>query len=311
MGGRHLAWLVLCLLLLCTHPSFAQDESRIIQVRGTITVLTNMYSEEEIQLTYRGISGSILGDEFRVPGEISNLKVRDSLGSIDYSKRKSGNVTIVRFYFRSSLRPEKEQEITISYVSSNFTSKSGNLWKYSTILFAGSVVDQWFVTLELPAEVRVCLPTGEALTGLRHISYESGRTICEWSASDTDTLPIAIGHSPLKETGKSRLFVYLALAGVLLVVAAAGFLVRTIVPSKKVPKAVEIAVKILEDRERRIVRELARGQKLTQAELVKVTKLSKATISRAVVELERRRIVDRERSGRVVRAKLRNWILET
>jgi uncharacterized membrane protein len=120
-----------------------------------------------------------------------------------------------------------------------------------------------------------------------------------------------MGYSPIQVASESRLIVYLALVGVFLVAGVAGYLLRGLVPQKKTPKGVEIAIKLLEDRERRIVRELAGGQSLTQAELVKATKLSKATVSRAVVELERRRVVARERSGRVVRARLQDWILET
>ncbi len=313
MGGKRLTWVVLCLLLLLSTRASAQDESRITRVTGRIKVLPNLISEEEVRVTYLGVSGSVLGDEFRIPGEISNLKVRDAQGSIDFSKRRAGNITIVRYFFRTSLRPEKQQEITITYRSANFTSKSGNLWGYSTIFLAASPVDEWSVTLELPGEAELYLPSGDALLGLKRVHHESGATICEWSATDSDRLALAIGYSPVEGTSKPMLLLYLALAGAMLVAAVAGFLVRTLVPQKRkrVPKAVEMAVKILEDRERRIVRELAAGQRLTQAELVKVTKLSKATVSRAVVELERRRVVNRERSGRVIRVKLQDWILET
>ena len=170
---------------------------------------------------------------------------------------------------------------------------------------------RWSLILELPGDVEIYPPSGDALTGLRRISHDRGLTICEWVAEDSDSLPIAIGWAPLVENAPSRLLVYLGLAGVVLVAAVAGFLLRALMPPKRVPKAVEIATKILEDRERRIVRELAGGQNLTQMELVKATKLSKATVSRAVVELERRRVVTRESSGRVIRVKLQDWILET
>jgi len=282
-----------------------------VSVSARIRVLTNMYSEEEIQLTYLGTAGNVMGDEFRVPGEITNLQVKDALGSIDHSKRRIGNLTVVRFYFRTPLSPGKERKITISYISANFTSKSGNLWKYSTTFLAGSKVDRWQVILELPANVEVFLPSGTSLAALKRIAYESGRTVCEWTASDVDRLTVAIGHSPLQTTDKGPVLAYLAIAGVIMVAALAGYLLRTAYAPSKTPKAVDIAIKLLEDRERRIVRELASGQKLTQAELVKATKLSKATVSRAVVELERRKIVTREPSGRVIRVRLRDWILQS
>jgi uncharacterized membrane protein len=311
MGGKRLAMLVIWFLFLRTSACLAEDLSEIASISGTITVDSNMYSLEEIRLTYRGVSGSVLGDEFRIPGEVSGLAVKDSLGSLDHSKKKVGNLTVVRFYFRSGLRPDKEQEVIISYTSSNFTSKVGNIWKYSTTFLAGSQVKRWSLTLQLPGDVEVYPPSGGALAGLRRISHDRGRTICEWMAEDSDSLLIAVGWAPVEETEPPRLLVYLGLAGVVAVAAVAGFLLRALMPQKKVPKAVEIATKILEDRERRIVRELAGGQNLTQMELVKVTKLSKATVSRAVVELERRRVVTRESSGRVVRVKLQDWILET
>jgi len=311
MGGKRLAMLVVWFLLLRTSPCLAEDLAEITSISGTITVQSNMYSLEEIRIAYRGISGSVLGDEFRIPGEVSGMTVKDSEGALDHSKKKVGNLTVVRFYFRSSLRPGKEQEVTMSYTSSNFTSKSGNIWKYSTTFLAGSAVKHWSLSLELPGDVEVYPPSGGALTGLRRISHDRGLTICEWVAEDSDSLPIAIGWAPVEETAPPRLLVYLAIAGVVLVAAVAGFLLRALMPPKRVPKAVEIATKILEDRERRIVRELAGGQNLTQMELVKATKLSKATVSRAVVELERRRVVTRESSGRVIRVKLQDWIFET
>ncbi len=312
MGGRHLAWTVLCLLV-CLPPSgHAQDRSVIESVECRITVLSNMYSQEEIHLSYRGISGTVLGDEFRIPGEIGDLKVMDSLGPVDFSKRKLGNLTVVRFYFRTGLKSGKRDEVTISYVTSNFTSKTGNLWRYSSTLIAGSSVESWAVMLALPGDVELYMPSGDALLGLRRIYRSSGRTVCEWRAADVSSLPIAIGYSPAQEGRRPRILVYLGVVGIIMISVLAGFLVHTILPSRKeVPKAVEIAIKLLEDRERRIVRELAGGQKLTQAELVKLTKLSKATVSRAVVELERRKIVAREPSGRVIRVKLQDWILET
>lgn len=303
--------LVVWFLLLRTGPCLAEDLAEITSISGTITVQSNMYSLEEIRIAYRGISGSVLGDEFRIPGEVSGLTVKDSEGALDHSKKKVGNFTVVRFYFRSGLRPGKEQEVAIGYTSSNFTSKSGNIWKYSTTFLAGSAVERWSLTLELPGDVEVYPPSGDAFAGLRRISRDRGLTICEWSAENSNSLPIAVGWAPLEETATPRPLVYLAIAGVVLVAAVAGFLLRALMPPKRVPKAVEIATKILEDRERRIVRELAGGQNLTQMELVKATKLSKATVSRAVVELERRRVVTRESSGRVIRVRLQDWILET
>ncbi len=311
MGARRLAIIAACFLLLRSTPCSADDLYEILRVSGSIAVQPNMYSFEEIRLTYRGISGSILGDEFRIPGDVSDLAVRDSQGSLQHSKRRVGNFTVIRFYFRSSLRPDEEEEVVISYASSNFTSKVGNLWKYSTIFLAPSQVKRWYLLLELPGQVEVYPPSGAAMAALRRISQAGGQTVCEWVLEDSDNLPIAVGWAPLQAAQPPRLLIYMGLAGAIAVAALAGFLLRALVPPKRVPKAVEIAAKILEDRERRIVRELAGGQSLTQMELVKATKLSKATVSRAVVELERRRIVTRESSGRVVRVRLQDWILET
>ena len=289
----------------------AQDQAGITSIRGLIQVQPNLYSEEELEVTYRGISGTILGDEFRLPGEISNLEVRDGEGILDFSKKMVEGITIVRYIFRRGLKPGNEDRITISYRSSNFTYKSGNIWGYSTLLLAGSEVDEWVVTLEIPGDVELYLPTGEAGSGLRRVAHEGDRTVCEWGKANSERMAVAMGYSPIEVKSESRLIVYLVLAGVFLVAGVAGYLIRGLVPQKKSPKGVEIAVKILEDRERRIVRELAGGQSLTQAELVKATKLSKATVSRAVVELERRRVVARERSGRVVRVRLQDWVMET
>jgi DNA-binding transcriptional ArsR family regulator len=313
MRGRHLLWAVLPIILLPIPSILAQDTSRILRVEANIRILSDFYSEEEIRLTYVAVSGSILGDEFRIPGEISQLEVRDPEGRIEFSKRGTENLTVVRFFFRNALRPGRKYDVTLTYRSSNFTYKAGNLWGYSTILLAGSSVDQWSLVLEIPGEVDLHLPEGEALEGLRRIHREDGRTFCEWTASDTDSLAVAMGYSPVEAARRSRLVLYLSIAGVILVAALAGYLLHGLAPErgKEMPKAAELAVKLLEDRERRIIRELSGGQKLTQAELVKATKLSKATVSRAVVELERRRIVDRERSGRVIRVKLQDWILET
>jgi uncharacterized membrane protein len=312
MDGGHLALAVSCLLVLIPTSTWAQDSSRITEIEARIRVLPNLFSEEEVKVAYLGLTGSVLGDEYRIPGEILDLEVKDAQGDIEFTKRRSGNITIVRFFFRTALKPEDEEDIAISYRSSNFTSKSGTLWSYSTIFLAGSLINSWVITLEIPGSVELHLPSGSGLLGLSRIRQETDRTICEWRASNQETMVVAMGYVPVERTAESRLLLYMGLAGIFAVIILAAYLARTFYPEKKeLPKAVEIAVKILEDRERRIVRELAGGSNLTQAELVKATKLSKATVSRAVVELERRRVVIRERSGRVVRVKLQDWILET
>ncbi len=312
MGGGRQAWALLSLLLVSLPAVSCQGEARLVEVRANIKVLPSLFSEERIEIAYAGVSGNVLGDELRIPGEILDLEVADPQGRIDFTKRTTGNLTVVRFFFRTGLKPGKEQKISISYRSSNFTSKQGNLWQYSTVFLAGSNVESWSVVLEIPGSVDLFPPTGSGLEGLRRVRYEPDRTFCEWAAQDQESLAVAMGYSPVERSPESRLLFYFALTGIFAVVVLAAYLARTLYPEKKeVPKAVEIAVKILEDRERRIARELAGGQSLTQAELVKATKLSKATVSRAVVELERRRVVTRERSGRVVRVKLQDWILET
>jgi len=303
--------MVLCVIIYLLCPVMALDQARITSIGGLIRIMPDLFSEEELVITYEGISGTVLGDEFRLPGEISSLKVRDVEGSLDFSKKTSGGITTVRYIFRRGLRPGGENTVTISYRSANFTSKSGDVWGYSTLLMAGSKVGQWGVILELPSEVELYMPDGDAIESLRRIAREGGKTVCEWSREKSDQLALAIGYSPLQEESGSRLTLYLAIAGVLMVAGVAGYLLRGLAPDEKVPKAVELAIKLLEDRERRIVRELSGGQSLTQAELVKATKLSKATVSRAVVELERRKVVNRERSGRVIRVSLQDWILET
>ncbi len=309
MGKRLLAWLVTCLLALYPSTVLSQDVSKITSVRADVMVLTNMYSEENLELTYLGVSGSVLGDEFRLPGKVTELKVTDSLGALDYTIRSSANLTVIRYLFRSPLREGDEEKVKLSYLSSNFTSKSGNLWQYSTVFLAGSDVDEWSVRLEMPEEVQVYLPSGKAREHLRSVYYNSGRTVCEWTATGTDSLPVAIGHSPLAPSKDSRLVLYLVLAAIVFIVALVAYLLRSLLWPKP-GKATDIAIKVLDGRERRIVRELADGKRATQAELVRATKLSKATISRAVVALERRGVVEREKSGRVKRVKLSDWLLE-
>lgn len=311
MGFGQRAWLVPLLILILPCSVHALDEARITSIRGIISIQPDLYSEEELEITYAGVAGIILGDEFHLPGEISGLGVRDDEGSLDFSKRMDDGITTVRFIFRRGLRPGREYRVTIDYRSANFTSKSGSVWGYSTLLMAGSEVDEWVVTLEIPDDVELYLPTGPALEGLRLVVHQGDRTICEWFKADSDQLAVAMGYSPIEAKAESRLVIYLSLAGVFLVAGVAGFLIQGLMPRKRTAKGVELAIKLLEDRERRIVRELAGGQSMTQAELVKATKLSKATVSRAVVELERRKVVTRDRSGRVVRAKLQDWILDS
>jgi uncharacterized membrane protein len=311
MGLGQRAWLVIVLILLLPCPVFAIDEARISSIRGIIDIQPDLYSEEELEITYTGVSGTILGDEFYLPGEISGLNVRDNEGSLDFSKRMDDGITTVRFIFRRGLRPGREYKITIAYRSANFTSKSGSLWGYSTLLLAGSEVDEWVITLSIPDDVELYLPTGPALEGLRLVAHREDRTICEWFKTDSDQLAVAMGYSPIEAKSESRLVIYLVLAGVFSVAGVAGFLIRGLLPQKRTARGVELAIRLLEDRERRIVRELAGGQNMTQAELVKATKLSKATVSRAVVELERRKVITRDRSGRVVRAKLQDWMLDS
>jgi len=310
MDRAPIVWL-LPLVIMVLGTCAALDQAKITDLEGVITILPNMYSREEIRLTYQGVSGKILGDEFHVPGEVAGLKVADSLGSIPHSVKRVEGISVIRFYFRRPLRQGQTQTVTISYTSSNFTSKSGSTWSYSTRLVTRTPCDRWLVDLRIPGSVDIYLPSGGGLEGLKSITRGGGYTTCRWTASSTDNLAVAISYRPQEQNTRTSLLSLIAVAAVVVVALVSAYILRMLIPSRRVPKAVEIATRILEDRERRIVRELADGRKLTQAELVKAAKLSKATVSRAVVELERRRIVDRERSGRVVRVKLQDWIMES
>lgn len=309
MAARHLAWLVLLLLALAPPPGMSRDEAEILEIRARIAVSANMYSREEIQLTYLGKSGAILGDEFLVPGKVSELKVTDMMGNLDHSVSSSPNLTLVKFLFRSPLREGDRKELKISYVSSNFTSKSGTSWGYATVFTAGSEVNDWTVTVELPEEVRLYLPAGDGTENLTSIYYKSGKTYCQWTSSHSSRLFIAIAHSPLAGNDDGPWLIYVGLGVIIVVVGLVVYLLGDYYRSQK-PEKTDLAVKLLDGRERRVVRELSDGKSATQAELVKATKLSKATISRAVVSLERRGIVEREKSGRVKRVTLSDWLLD-
>jgi hypothetical protein len=217
-------------------------------------------------------------------GEISGLTVTDGERNLEFSLVKSGNENEVRF-----MVPEGTNRLAINFLATD-------------LVFAKDNVYGFFTNLNLPGAdavtVKAILPKGFAV--YRGVVYPSGEKIgsdgeriyLEWDTSGPGEMAVSFKFYATHSD-------YSLLAFSATAVAAALALIVIVVHYRK--KAGKEFVRGFSEDERKVLAILSKEKTCMQNRIEKELKFSRAKMTRIVIKLSSKGLVEKERIGRTNR----------
>ncbi len=175
-----------------------------------------------------------------------------------------------------------ENEI-ITGSTQSLTKKEGDVWMFS-------------YTLE-GAEINIILPEGATLLSLSQgeISIDDNK-ISIFVSQGAD---IQYNLNSAEKESKTLLFLILTIS--LIIILSIIYFIKkkhSQTTKTKEPSKLEIIKQVLSDREKQILEQLKKAGKIKSSHLRKLTGIPKASFSRHIQELEKKRIIKRSGEGR-------------
>lgn len=253
---------------------------------------------------------------YTIIADISNVKVFDSKGLLQFSTLQLGDASIVTFQYRDPLVRGDSAEITISFESEEILGKS-------TFISEGTKHEDRVVSTAFtaPAEVRnlkirVHLPDGAWLPR----SLGDGATITGSPVQPLDgeivsngtSLSIFWERSNLSRSDRFDLFVayrfpgaatrlplWIVLVALVAGAGAGGFCIFLVMRGKTAEATTQHTLALLEEGERRVLKLVTdAGGEMRQDDLMKASGYSRARVSQLVTHLEKLGLIRKERFER-------------
>lgn len=172
----------------------------------------------------------------------------------------------------------------ISGITSSLTSKSGDLWEFS---FA------------LPnSKLSIYLPQGALI---KNVS-EGEISIIENQISILSEGRITVNYEINQTTTNSSYTNYIIIIIIICFIIALAYYLngkkKTPIPAEKKPDKFNIIKKVLNEREKLILENLKKAGKIKMSHLRKITEIPKASFSRHIQELEKKKLIRRTGEGK-------------
>jgi len=288
---------------------------------------------ENVVLTYTLLrSGENLSDVVEICGEVSDVNVFDSDGTLQYENTFENGRTNVTFSFRDTLNSGDRSTVTIQFAKDVAPAENGELY----------TVGYWWTSSPMTSRVFVKLPTNSELLSTSadptSVYTENGALRAKWvkvleNSFETDvgfqllSVPPEENQDNLDNTdtvpaqpGSSDVSLYIQVTAIVVACLLAGVIILKGRPKKPPqPKATgqkaplpkldfDKILQLLSDNERAVVNLLLKQDDVAQKILCDKTGIPKATMSRMVKSLESKKIVKQAGVGAWKRVHLTRWV---
>ncbi|MBI5253423.1 MAG: MarR family transcriptional regulator [Euryarchaeota archaeon] len=291
-------WIALltALIFLCSSAYAAEFKSYkiVAEVEGDTVnkdFVITLFNDAEIELKAATISA---------PLDSEIIFVRDSYGDLPYKIFRERNIKII-FNFTTPLKPKEERLLLVKLSTKSLVTKKEDYFEYLLVFTPKQDIADFEHVLKLPKDAKLYSPGGgfQMVIPEAELSKQYPTPTLVWKAQLKQNNPEVFLVRYKTEEGDALRKIGFSLALILV----AGVLLFSLGKAKeKYQKRRTLeSLKILNERERRVLEEIISSEGIKQYELLAKLEYTKSSLSKILARLEARGLIRKKKIGKVNR----------
>ena len=287
--------LAMGLLLLILLPNTCSAQ---VLTYKLISSIEEGFAEEEHYLTlFNNASYPLNQFSVSLPRDVEMIYVKDVYSILNFEIEKNGKAKLM-INFSIPIEPKEARLLMFKYRTRERIKVRGNFNEYLLVFMPKQDIENFELILKLPRDSELYSPKGlEVVVPKANLSVLERRSVLKWKTNLQANHPQIF----LVRFRSKPNFNFLVLVSLLILAAA-------LVPAYKFgyklwkthQKIRRLSMlKILNERERRVLEEIIKKEGITQIELMHKLGFSKASLSKILSKLELRGLVKKKKWGKV------------
>lgn len=291
-------WIALltALIFLCSSAYAAEFKSYKIVAEiegGTVNkdFVITLFNDAEVELKAATISA---------PLDSEIIFVRDSYGDLPYKIFRERNIKII-FNFTTPLKPKEERLLLVKLSTKSLVTKKEDYFEYLLVFTPKQDIADFEHVLKLPNDAKLYSPGGgfQMVIPEAELSRQYPTPTLVWKAQLKQNNPEVFLVRYKTEEGDALRKIGFSLA--LIVFAGILFFGLSRARGKYQKRRTLESLKILNERERRVLEEVVSSEGIKQYELLAKLEYTKSSLSKILARLEARGLIRKKKIGKVNR----------
>lgn len=291
-------WIALltALIFLCSSAYAAEFKSYkiVAEIEGDTVnkdFVITLFNDAEAELKAATISA---------PLDSEIIFVRDSYGDLPYKIFRERNIKII-FNFTTPLKPKEERLLLVKLSTKSLVTKKEDYFEYLLVFTPKQDIADFEHVLKLPNDAKLYSPGGgfQMVIPEAELSRQYPTPTLVWKAQLKQNNPEVFLVRYKTEEGDALRKIGLSLA--LILVAGALLLGLGRARGKYQKRRMLESLKILNERERRVLEEIVSSEGIKQYELLAKLEYTKSSLSKILARLEARGLIRKKKIGKVNR----------
>jgi len=273
-----------------------KSEASIVSYK-LVSEVSNGHTEEEHIITFlndKNLTISKLSILF--PQNIKVLHIKDQYSNLNYKIEKDGFARVI-FSLQIPIKPGEKRLIFIKLETEERIKKKDDYYEYVLVIVLEEDVNDFEHVLKLPKDAELYSPKNfDVVIPNGTISKTTDGLVISWKAKIKS-------HSPkvFLVRFKKKEFNWIYALMVLLLLVPSVFVYKFGKRIFKKYKNIKIikSLEILNEKERRIIEEIAKNEGIYQYELMRKLGYTKSSLSKMIAKLEARGLIKKVKEGKV------------
>ena len=262
-----------------------------------ISSIEEGFAEEEHYLTlFNNASYPLNQFSVSLPRDVEMIYVKDVYSILNFEIERNGKAKLT-INFSIPIEPKEARLLMFKYRTRERIKARGNFNEYLLVFMPKQDIENFELILKLPRDSELYSPKGlEVVVPKANLSVLEGRSVLKWKTNLQANHPqIFLVRFRSKPNFNLLLISLLILAAALVPAYKFGYKVWK--THQKIRRL--SMLKILNERERRVLEEIIKKEGITQLELMHKLGFSKASLSKILSKLELRGLVKKKKWGKV------------
>lgn len=263
-----------------------------------ISSIEEGFAEEEHYLTlFNNASYPLNQFSVSLPRDVEMIYVKDVYSILNFEIEKNGEAKLT-INFSVPIEPKEARLLMFKYRTRERIKVRGDFNEYLLVFMPKQDIENFELILKLPRDSELYSPKGlEVVVPKANLSVLDGRSVLKWKTNLQANHPQIF----LVRFRSKPNFNFSILVSLLILLT---ILIPTYKFGRKVWKCYQkirrlSMLKILNERERRVLEEIIKKEGITQLELMHKLGFSKASLSKILSKLELRGLVKKKKWGKV------------
>lgn len=268
----------------------------ISEVEGTSvseSIIVTIINDGQKEITSASLS---------VPSHYSIQGIRDTYGDLEYEVGGT-RIKEITFTFSTPLGPSEDRTVTLEMASDSLVTRKEGYYEYLLVFTPRQDIPDFEHVLKLPEGIELYSPreTFEMVVPPTNLSDAFDVPSLGWQMAIGASQPTVflVRYRAEEDSWNWGWILVWTLAGVVLGVVA--YLSGKAMKKRRDMKKVIASLKILNERERAVVEEVAKREGMKQTELLEGLGYTKASLSKILTKLEQRELIRKEKHGKINR----------